>query len=369
MWCVPFIIIIILMDTLDGIIARSRGETSLLGSVLDIATDRTLELVLWVVFADMNLIPVCIPLVVIARGTMVDAIRAIGMRQGKAAFEQLKSPISKFLVSSRTMRSTYGVAKAIAFSTLTLNLSLRTANELSSKELKEKAKAVLKHAGRCYYDLYHTSNNPEKILQLYPKSDAIEKIVALSHQEKGVFVVAPHSSNFDLALRALAIYGLKASLLGYANPSSGYKIQNKFRNSMGMEIISLSEENTFLHAVEMLKNGGIVATGIDRPVEVRKKKHMVSFFGHPSALPVGYIQIALAADVPILVLGVKMRSNGTYEIMQSGLIPLKRHPNRFAEIKQNVEMVLEIVAGYIQQAPEQWLMFYPVWPDMLEKLP
>ncbi|RLD06220.1 MAG: CDP-alcohol phosphatidyltransferase family protein [Chloroflexota bacterium] len=127
MWCVPFIIIIILMDTLDGIIARSRGETSLLGSVLDIATDRTLELVLWVVFADMNLIPVCIPLVVIARGTMVDAIRAIGMRQGKAAFEQLKSPISKFLVSSRTMRSTYGVAKAIAFSTLTLNLSLRTA--------------------------------------------------------------------------------------------------------------------------------------------------------------------------------------------------------------------------------------------------
>ena len=124
MWCVPFIVIIILMDTLDGIVARYLGETSLFGSVLDIATDRTLELVLWVVFADLNLISIFFPILVIVRGTMVDAIRGIGMRQGKAAFEQLKSPISQFLVSSRTMRATYGTVKAIAFAVLTLNLSL-----------------------------------------------------------------------------------------------------------------------------------------------------------------------------------------------------------------------------------------------------
>ena len=35
---VPFIIIIFLMDSLDGWVARKRGESSLLGSVLDIAT-------------------------------------------------------------------------------------------------------------------------------------------------------------------------------------------------------------------------------------------------------------------------------------------------------------------------------------------
>ncbi len=128
MWCVPFIIIIILLDTLDGIVARSRNETSLLGSVLDIATDRTLELVLWVVFADLNLISILVPIIVITRGTLVDAIRAIGMREGKSAFKQLKSPISQFLVSSRFMRATYGIVKAVAFAVLTLNLAFRTAN-------------------------------------------------------------------------------------------------------------------------------------------------------------------------------------------------------------------------------------------------
>jgi len=126
LWDVPFIILIILMDTVDGIIARARGEVSLLGSVLDIATDRTLEIVLWVVFAQIGLIPIIIPLIAITRGTTVDAIRAVGMRNGVAAFDQVHSPISRFLVSSKIMRSGYGVAKALAFSFLTLDLSLMT---------------------------------------------------------------------------------------------------------------------------------------------------------------------------------------------------------------------------------------------------
>ncbi|RME07675.1 MAG: CDP-alcohol phosphatidyltransferase family protein [Anaerolineae bacterium] len=126
-WCVPFIVLIILMDMVDGLIARARGEVTLLGSVLDIATDRTLEIVLWVVFANLRLIPVVIPLIVITRGTTVDAVRAVGMSRGLAAFDQVRHPISRFLVASRFMRSSYGVAKAIAFATLTLALGLQAA--------------------------------------------------------------------------------------------------------------------------------------------------------------------------------------------------------------------------------------------------
>ncbi len=240
---------------------------------------------------------------------------------------------------------------------------------LSPEDLNAKAKAVLKHSGRCYYDLYHTFNNQERILKLFPNSKAIEEIITESQSGKGAFVVAPHMSNFDLALRALALHGLSAKLLGSPDPFSGYRMQNKLRNSIGMEVIPLSEPDIFFRAVEMLKNGEVVATGVDRPVRKSKKKHRVSFFGHPSALPVGYIQIALAADVPIIVMGAKMRPDGKYEIMHSGLIPLQRHANRFIEVKQNVEMILEIIAQFIRQSPEQWLMYYPVWPGVVEELP
>ena len=72
------LILVIAMDSVDGIIARARDEESLLGSVLDIMVDRSVELVMWVCYADLGLIPVAIPIIYIVRGTIVDALRNIG---------------------------------------------------------------------------------------------------------------------------------------------------------------------------------------------------------------------------------------------------------------------------------------------------
>jgi CDP-diacylglycerol--glycerol-3-phosphate 3-phosphatidyltransferase len=118
-WCVPFVIFITMMDMFDGIIARKFGEVSLLGSTLDIAVDRAFEIILWVVYANLRLVPVIIPIIVITRGTLTDAIRAVGMSKGLAAFDQVKHPASRFLVSSRFMRNFYGVAKGTAFASVT----------------------------------------------------------------------------------------------------------------------------------------------------------------------------------------------------------------------------------------------------------
>ena len=133
LWCALLIAIIFFMDTVDGYIARLRGEVSLFGSALDIATDRALEIALWVIFAHLGLIPIVISLIAIVRGTLVDAIRAVGMTGGKSAFEQVRHPISRFIVSSRFMRDFYGVAKGITFILLTINLGLSSAH--SSAEL------------------------------------------------------------------------------------------------------------------------------------------------------------------------------------------------------------------------------------------
>ena len=108
----------LMLDTVDGVVARRRKETSLIGSVLDIAADRSYELVLWVCFADLRLIPVAIPLIVITRTTLTDAIRSIGVSQGQAPFTQHRSRLGRFLVASSWMRSGYSISKITAFLTL-----------------------------------------------------------------------------------------------------------------------------------------------------------------------------------------------------------------------------------------------------------
>lgn len=115
---VPLLFLLIAMDSLDGMVARARGETSLLGSVLDIMADRTVELVLWVVYAHLGLISVVIPLVYIGRGTVVDALRNLHVRGGEAPFDAMRTRVGRWLVASSFMRTIYGVSKLVSFAGL-----------------------------------------------------------------------------------------------------------------------------------------------------------------------------------------------------------------------------------------------------------
>jgi len=112
------LIVVIASDALDGWVARRQGSTSDFGSVIDIAGDRVVEQCSWVVFAHLGLIGIWIPLLVIARGTLVDTLRSVAFRDGRTAFgpkTMARSPITEWLTASRTMRAVYGVAKASAF--------------------------------------------------------------------------------------------------------------------------------------------------------------------------------------------------------------------------------------------------------------
>jgi phosphatidylglycerophosphate synthase len=113
----------LLLDTVDGMIARRRRESSLVGSVLDIAADRTYELVLWICFAERGLISMVIPCIVVARTALTDALRSVDVAKGIAPFAQLRSRAGQFLVASSWMRSAYGVSKVVAFCGLALVLA------------------------------------------------------------------------------------------------------------------------------------------------------------------------------------------------------------------------------------------------------
>lgn len=119
------VLVLIFMDSIDGMVARHRHEVGMLGSKLDIAVDRIVELVMWVVYANLNLISVAIPIIVIIRGTMVDAVRSFSVVWGKTSFDMMQTRWGRRLVASAFMRSLYGMSKAVAFCTLALALGLR----------------------------------------------------------------------------------------------------------------------------------------------------------------------------------------------------------------------------------------------------
>jgi len=112
------LIVVFAGDGIDGWVARRRGSTSQFGAVFDIAGDRVVEQVLWIVYAHLGVIPLWVPLLVVTRGTIVDALRSLSYADGMTAFgsrNMMRSPLSRWLTAGRFMRGFYGVAKAIAF--------------------------------------------------------------------------------------------------------------------------------------------------------------------------------------------------------------------------------------------------------------
>lgn len=276
-----------------------------------------------------------------------------------------KKMASRFI---KAFSSILGSMKNLALTrTIRSNQYVISGGTLSDKELKERTKQVLSHAGHCYYDLYHYYDRPDKLEVIVPWSNALDDLANYSNDKQGYLVVAPHLSNFDLVVARLVKGGFIGKVLSYPNPGSGYQLQNKIRESFGLDVLPLGDSSLEAEIVEYLKQGGTVATGVDRPVPNRKRRHYVTFFGKPSPLPLGYITTALAADVPIIVVGAFMFPDGRYGLRISKPIKMKDFDNKLDDIICNAERVLEKIAEIIKLTPEQWLMYYPVWPDQINE--
>lgn len=111
-------VLIIVMDALDGYVARKRKECSKFGAVADILGDRVVEMTYWIIFAVFGWVPAWVAIAVAARGIVVDGLRALALERGLTAFgstSMMRTSLGKLLVSSRASRALYGTAKAIAF--------------------------------------------------------------------------------------------------------------------------------------------------------------------------------------------------------------------------------------------------------------
>ena len=122
---VVLLIVTFATDGFDGYVARKRNEESQFGAMFDIASDRIVELTLWIVLTDLDLVPLWVLLLFIIRGAIVDAIRSTQAAAHRSSpFSMMKSSLGRWLVAGKSMRIGYAVVKAVTFCWLILSLAL-----------------------------------------------------------------------------------------------------------------------------------------------------------------------------------------------------------------------------------------------------
>lgn len=109
---------VIILDGLDGYVARVNQEQTKFGSVFDILGDRVVENIYWIAFAILGYVAAWVPMIIVSRGIITDGIRSVALAQGYTAFGEnsmMKNSLFHFLTASRFSRAVYGIAKTLAF--------------------------------------------------------------------------------------------------------------------------------------------------------------------------------------------------------------------------------------------------------------
>jgi CDP-diacylglycerol---glycerol-3-phosphate 3-phosphatidyltransferase len=122
----------IVLDALDGWVARRKNLATPLGAQLDILGDRVVENLYFTFFAVCRLIPVWVPVIFFVRGTATDFVRGVAAREGRYAFghnSMLETCWAKALVASRASRAAYGVMKCVCFCIVGLQLAVSSTDQ------------------------------------------------------------------------------------------------------------------------------------------------------------------------------------------------------------------------------------------------
>jgi len=160
--------------------------------------------------------------------------------------------------------------------------------------------------------------------------------------------------------------GVNALVLTIPDPQGGRRVEFEMRQRTGMNILPASLD-ALRQAVRHLKRGGLVVTGIDRPVDRPRLQPM--FFGHPAPLPTHHIFLASKARVPVVLMAAIRQEDGKYRLLCSEPIEMEPADDYETGMLRNAERVLQQAERFIRLAPQQWNVPLPVWPDLVNRVP
>lgn len=233
--------------------------------------------------------------------------------------------------------------------------------------LDEAVRETLRNNVRDLYELYHHLQKPEAMQRrICLDALASELVKRPEFAGRGLLIAGIHLSNFDSIMQSLCRQGINPLVLTIPDPQGGRRVEYEMRKRMGINLVPASV-GALRQAVRHLEQGGLVLTGIDRPVADTRLRPR--FFGQPAPLPTHHIFLAMKARVPVMIMAAIRQADGKYNVLSSEHMEMEQCPDHETGILQNAERVLKQAESFIRLAPQQWNVPLPVWPELLKNVP
>jgi len=238
------------------------------------------------------------------------------------------------------------------------NLATVRGREESDSRLEKDVRNVFRNAARGYVDLFRAmARGPHALAEACIWDPSLERgLKAAQDRGNGVILIAPHTCGFDIGMLTLAEHGLSVQALSIARPKGSYRSQNQLRERYGLEVTPIAI-GSLRAAVRRLRAGGMVLTGVDRPLG---EGLPLTFFGRRAVLPVGHVRLAQETGAALVFAASRILDRGRY-LAFGGEVLLTEDGAAKEGVRVLAQAVVDRMEAVITERPDEWLMFFPVW--------
>lgn len=176
---------------------------------------------------------------------------------------------------------------------------------------------------------------------------------------KGVLLVTGHYGNWDAAGILVASHAPLTVLAEAVTDERINRLLQEQRRAMGMSILMIEE--SLRPMMRLLREGGILATPIDRPVTPGEGVP-VTFFGRTAYVPRGLGALAAKLGCAILPGFVSYDAKGQFVARIFPAVTITPSGDTDADIRRATQVMFDALEVMIREDPTQWYMFRPFWP-------
>jgi KDO2-lipid IV(A) lauroyltransferase len=211
---------------------------------------------------------------------------------------------------------------------------------------------------RYWFDTFNVLRWDDDRLATAFRFDGIEHVEKGLAEGKGVLIALPHTGNWDVGGRAMAIrVAPVVSVAEHLKPEPLFELFLEHRRKLDMEIIDLASDHVGRQLTQLLERNRIVALVADRDLSGGGVE--VEMFGRTRRMPAGPALLALSSGAPLLSGPTYTTPEGWVEV----LTPVSIEPTgkRKDDIIALTRALATAFEDAIAAAPSDWHLFQPGW--------
>ncbi len=240
------------------------------------------------------------------------------------------------------------------------NLRHVLGQETDRATIEETARQLFHNSLQNYYELFHQRTLSGEEMRASLTVKGLEHIEEALAQGKGLVLATAHFGSPDGLMHAIPLLSFPVTAPAeHLKPEILFRYICSLRENKGITL--LPADGPLLGLFRALKRNEIVVVAADR--DTTESGIMVDFFGAPARLPDGHVQLAMRTGAKLALAFGRREPDNTYTIEIHPPLELEDTGDFKRDVRANMEKVVAGLERVIRQHPEQWLIFYPLWPS------